>query len=445
MPETIRNYYPDNSIKIEIPMKVKVILIVSIFFLSASAVYLAKSNNVKDPGHCVFNTVFGEEEIDSTFFYNPPKKVLASIDEGLDWLQKAQLPDGGWGAGFHHNQNVMDPHAVPADPATTSMVCMALLRTGSTIHSGPYSEALKKATDFLVNAVETSPPDGSNITTLTNTQIQRKLGKNIDLILTAQYFSNLLEVLDEESELYKKIFVWLNVCVDSIQLNQAQNGSFNGSGWAGVLQSAFANNALESAQYRGAWVNEEILDKSRSYQKDNYDLKTNKVATRDGAGVVLYSVSSSTRASAKEARKAEEAVNTAIENGQLGEGAEINMDNLVKAGLAEDQALKFESSYNVYNAAKKQSVDPTVIRGFGNNGGEEFISFLQTGESMIINKDNAWKQWFDNVSGQLLTIQNADGSWHGHHCITSPVFCTATSVLILSVNNDIRQLVAIGG
>ena len=425
-------------------MKIRTVLIVVIFALSASAVYMAKSNNVKDPGHCVFNTVFGIEEIDSTFFYNPPKKVLASVDQGLAWLEKAQHPDGGWGAGFHHNQNVMDPHAVPADPATTSMVCMALLRTGSTLSEGPFQEALKKATDFLVKAVESSPPDGSNITTLTNTQIQRKLGSNIDLILTAQYFSNLLEVLDEGSDLYEKIFVWLNVCVDSIQLNQAQNGSFKGSGWAGVLQSAFANNALEAAQYRGAWVDESILDKSREYQKGNYDLGTNNVATRDGAGVVLYSVSSSTRASAKEARKAEEVIEKAVDEGYLSGDAEINMSNLVKAGLAEDQALKFESSYNVYQAAKKQSVDPTVIRGFGNNGGEEFISFLQTGESMIINKDNAWKQWFDNVSGQLLSIQNKDGSWNGHHCITSPVFCTATSVLILSVNNDIEQLVAMG-
>ncbi|MEM7105529.1 MAG: prenyltransferase/squalene oxidase repeat-containing protein [Bacteroidota bacterium] len=425
-------------------MKIRTVLIILIFALSGSAVFIAKSNNVKDPAQCVFNTVFGVEEIDSSFFYNPPQKVLSSIDHGLDWLKKAQHPDGGWGAGFHHKQGIMDPHAVPADPATTSMVCMALLRTGSTLSDGPFRVELEKATDFLVNAVEITPPDGSNITKLTNTQIQRKLGNNIDLILTAQYFSNLLEVLDKGSDLYEKIFVWLNVCVDSIQLNQAQNGSFKGSGWAGVLQSAFANNALESAQYRGAWVNDEILDKSRDYQKGNYDLETNRVATTDGAGVVLYSVSSSTRASAKEARKAEEAISEAIEEGYLSTGAEITIDNLVKAGYAEDQALKFESSYNIYQAAKRHSVDPNVTRGFGNNGGEEFISFLQTGESMIINKDDAWKQWFDNVSGQLLTIQNADGSWNGHHCITSPVFCTATSVLILSVNNDIDQLVALG-
>ncbi len=82
--------------------------------------------------------------------------------------------------------------------------------------------------------------------------------------------------------------------------------------------------------------------------------------------------------------------------------------------------------------------------GFGSNGGEEFLSYLQTRESMIINKDTEWKQWYDNISGRMIKIQNEDGSWIGHHCITSPVFCTATSLLILSVNNDLERLTQLG-
>ena len=55
-----------------------------------------------------------------------------------------------------------------------------------------------------------------------------------------------------------------------------------------------------------------------------------------------------------------------------------------------------------------------------------------------------WQQWYNGTSQRLIDIQNKNGSWHGHHCITSPVFCTATSLLILSVNNDIDALVAQG-
>ena len=44
-----------------------------------------------------------------------------------------------------------------------------------------------------------------------------------------------------------------------------------------------------------------------------------------------------------------------------------------------------------------------------------------------------------------MKIQNDDGSWNGHHCITSPVFCTATCGLILSINNDVNKLIQMGG
>ena len=84
------------------------------------------------------------------------------------------------------------------------------------------------------------------------------------------------------------------------------------------------------------------------------------------------------------------------------------------------------------------------MEGFGNNGGEEFLSFLQTGESLIVNQDETWKNWYDDMSGRIIKIQNTDGSWNGHHCITSPVFCTATSLLLLTVENDIAFLSKVG-
>ena len=112
--------------------------------------------------------------------------------------------------------------------------------------------------------------------------------------------------------------------------------------------------------------------------------------------------------------------------------------------MSKDQAIKLETAYRVYNSAKKKSQQDAVMNGFGNNGGEEFISFLQTGESMIINQDESWENWYQNISKKMLEIQENNGSWRGHHCITSPVFCTATCILILSIQNDIAQLEKIG-
>ncbi len=397
------------------------------------------------PKGCVFKTVFEGEYADTAFIYKTPAKVLTSVESGLEWISKAQHNDGGWGAGSHNNQGEKNPHAVKADPATTSMVCMSLLRSGSTLTSGKYSSHLSKGLNFLLGEVEGSKGNSSNITSLTGTQIQTKLGANIDVVLTSQFLSNILDYLGHDDSMKKRVRTCLEECVKKIQNSQNANGSFKGSGWAGVLQSSFANNALETAQAQGIAVDSTVLEKSREYQKGNFNAATGDVNTEMGAGVVLYSVSSSTRASAKDARRVDEEFKKAKASGKIDKDAKVTADNLQKIGYKKEDAAKYSNSYEVYNSAKNVSQESRVTSGFGINGGEEFLSFLQTGESMIIGKDKDWKKWYANISGTLLGIQNSDGSWNGHHCITSPVFCTATSVLILTVNNDVDKLVAMGG
>ena len=396
------------------------------------------------PKGCVFRTVMGEESSDLNSIYKTPENVQRSVDQGLSWIIRAQNQNGGWGAGSHGRQDILDPHAVQADPATTAMVSMALLRSGSTLKEGQYAAELQKALEYLMKATEDSDVSSFNITELTGTQIQSKLGQNIDVILAAQFFSNVLDHASHDAVLKRRIQKNLNTCVSKIQRAQDDNGNIAGAGWAGVLQSSFAANALESAQTQGANVDEKKLERSREAQKNNFDAKTGDVKTDMGAGVMLYSVSGSARASAKEARRVEEEINKAKKSGTLEEGAPATAENLEKIGFDKDDAMKYSTAYEVYQSAKVQAQRADVMDGFGSNGGEEFLSYLQTGESMVIGKDNAWQQWYENISGRMLKIQNNDGSWNGHHCITSPVFCTATSLLILSINNDIESLTKIG-
>jgi hypothetical protein len=425
-----------------------VILFTSVVLLFAFSFRKFDPNRTKKvfvpPKGCVFRTIMGEESSDSNFIYKTPELVQKSIDKGLSWIALAQNKNGGWGAGSHSRQDITDPHAVTTDPATTAMVAMALLRSGNDLEKGTYSHQLKKALNYLLEATETSSNTSSNITTLTGTQIQSKLGANIDVILTAQFFSNILSHVTDQA-LSARIKKNLEKCVSKIQGAQSDNGSIAGSGWAGVLQSSFATNALEAAQAQGAKVDTVALDKARDFQKNNYDAKTGEVKTEMGAGIVLYSVTGSARASAKEARKVKELMEVAKREGKLAQQAAPTPENLEKIGYSKDDALKSSTAYGVYESAKVQAQRDDVMSGFGNNGGEEFLSYLQTGESMIIGKDNSWKSWYENMSGRLLKIQNNEGSWSGHHCITSPVFCTATCLLILSVNNDIDRLIEQGG
>ena len=429
--------------------KIKAIglIVSSAFFLLAFSLSHTEHRRKKIPfvpKGCVFRTVMGEESSKDFSQYKTPEKVLASLDKGLSWIAKAQSENGGWGAGSHYHQEVMDPHSVATDPATTAMVAMAILRSGSTLTNGTYSAHLKKALNFLLQAVESSESNGSNITTLTGTQIQTKLGANIDVILTSQFLSNMLEQMHDDVALKARIKRAQEICVSKIQGAQDSNGSIAGSGWAGVLQSSFATNALEAAEAQGVQVDKQALEKAREFQKGNYDAKTGDVNTDMGAGIVLYSVTGSARASAKEARKVEEEIKKAKDDGRLAQSAPASAESLIEIGYDKDDALKYATAYEVYNSAKVQAQRDDVMDGFGNNGGEEFLSYLQTGESMIINKDNAWQAWYDNISGRILKIQNNDGSWNGHHCITSPVFCTATSILILAVNNDVENLIKLG-
>lgn len=392
---------------------------------------------------CVFMTVMGEQPSDDYDLYKNNENIALSVRDGLSWLSKAQAANGGYGAGSNSAQHNRDPHAVKTDPATTSMVAMAFLRSGNTIEKGPYANKLRKAISYLLESVENTPAVSPYITNVRGTQIQSKLGNNIDAVLTAQLLSNLLD-RDLKGIDKKRVNRALDICVSKIEAGTDASGKQKGAGWAGVLQSGLATSALEAAQAVGVEVDEEVVERSRKYQKSNYDDQTGNVKTEDGAGVMLYAVSGSVRASAKEARKVKEDVNKAIKDGLLPRNAAVNVQNLKKIGYAEAEAMEYNTSYKVYESGKNTAQRQDVLNGFGNNGGEEFLSFLQTGESMVVNKDEQWKDWYDNMSGRVLKIQNSDGSWNGHHCITSPVFCTATSLLLLTVENDIQFLSKIG-
>lgn len=390
---------------------------------------------------CIFKTFLGLEAFDTTGIASNSKLIESSISRGLVWIAEAQAPNGGWGAGSHSRQDVRDPHAVSTDPATTALVAMALLRNGSSLNGGSYSGNLKKALNYLLETVENTPNEARFITQLTSTQPQVKLGRNIDAILTSQFFTNILHYMKENDPAKMRIEKALNKCIAKVQQSQDNDGSWKDGGWAPVLQSALANNALETAKEAGAKVDDRALERSREYQKGNFDTKTNSGLTGKAAGVLLYSVSGSARGSAKEAQMAEVVVTRAKKAGKVKQDAKVTAETLQQAGLSRTEAEKYATAYNIRNAAASRAQDEDVLKGFGNNGGEEFVSFLMTGESLIISGDNSWKSWYEKTSGRLMQIQTNDGSWQGHHCITSPVFCTATCLLILSIDKNIDFLV----
>jgi hypothetical protein len=370
-----------------------------------------------------------------------PGEMGEFVKKGLVWLSEAQHPDGGWGGGSHAHQDVRDPHAVPTDPATTAFVATALLRAGHTPTEGKYKDLVRKATEYLCKSVESSPAEDPKITDVTGTQPQSKLGPLVDTSMTAQYLARVLMRIPKEDKLHARVDKALDVCLQKVQAAQKSDGSWNvGGGWAPVLQSSLACSSLELAQAVGKQVDSKKLDQARDYQKGNFNTETGEVKSGEAAGVQLYALSSSQRANAAEGKAAQDVITEAQAKGVLASGSTITVDNLVTAGCPREQAVKLfdaNAALQVQNAAVNSE---EVLAGFGNNGGEEFLSYLFTSESLVI---QPWDKWNGKMHARLEKIQNADGSWSGHHCITSPVFCTAAVVQCLTTDRDAELLIQI--
>jgi Squalene-hopene cyclase C-terminal domain len=346
-------------------------------------------------------------------------------DQAVTWLLEAQSPNGGWGAGSHAYQNVTDPHAVQTDPATTAFAALALLKSGGPLKSNPYQQQIEKALDRILKDID-ARPDNGRITSLSGTQPQVKLGIHIDASMALQFLTDIREQINDPIQ-EKKIDEAAEICIQLIQGSQNADGGWAGGGWAPVLQSAMANNALERAQDRYD-VDKKAIDNSRQYQANN--ISAEGVRAEDAAGVPLYAAASAQRATSAEAREME----LLITPGQLAgfNSGKIKKDEIIRdletKGVDRDKAERLTKSYAVNQSSTKTLQSDDIWNGFGNNGGEEYLSYMMTSEALAQQGKEEWLKWRQSIEPKFKQSQNPNGSWSGQHCITSPVFCTAAII-----------------
>lgn len=357
------------------------------------------------------------------------------VENGIAWLVKAQHPDGGWGGGSHGSQQIRNPHGVATDPGTTALSAMALLRAGHTPLTGSHRDVVKRATLYLLETVEASADRGPRITDLTGTQPQAKMGAYVDTALCAQFLSRVLPEVEPSELLHQRVSVALDKCLRKIQDSQSADGSWGQGGWAPVLQSSLMSSALESGSMAGRRIDDDVLRRGRDYQSRQVT-EDGRVVADAAAGVALYASAGNMRANAQEAKQASEIIARAKQEGVLEEDVLVSRESLQSLGIEAPRAAELEAAYSRNEAAKARSFDESLLSGFGNNGGEEFLSYLMNSESLVISGGEAWDQWNLQIHERLARVQNGDGSWSGHHCITSPVFCTAAVVLCLTAEQD---------
>ena len=342
--------------------------------------------------------------------------------QAVVWLLEAQSPDGGWGSGSHAYQEVRDPHAVQTDPATTSFAAMALMKAGGKLSTNPYKKEIMKALDRLLKDIE-ARPDNGRITSLTGTQPQIKLGIHIDASMALQFLTAMKDQVQDPA-LETKIDKAAKICIDLIQKSQNSDGGWAGGGWAPVLQSAMANNALEQAQGKYD-VDEKAIENSRKYQANN--ISADGVKAGDAAGVELYAAVSAQRATSTEAKEVQAVLPASALTGSSHNEATISKA-LQDKGIGRDKADQMAKSYTVNQISTKALENDDIWSGFGNNGGEEYLSYMMTSEALDHQDHTKWLQWKQEIEPKFKSTQNPNGSWSGQHCITSPVFCTAAVI-----------------
>jgi hypothetical protein len=191
-----------------------------------------------------------------------------------------------------------------------------------------------------------------------------------------------------------------------VQLAQNDDGSFDSNGWAPVLSTSIAAASLERALELGKDVDDEVLAKNDRYQRDLVS-KSGEFNTSAGAGVDLYAAAASLQGNASVRKRA-------------------------KSAPARQEAQEAEAAAR---ARITGDASGALFNGFGSIGGEEMLSYMMISDTFAQEGGEDAIAWSGRVGQWLIAAQNADGSWSGHHCITSRTFTTAGALMALGADD----------
>lgn len=371
-----------------------------------------------------------------------PKPLEPIATRGLAWLAKTQNSDGGWGQGGGWRVNIINKQSAggrveganvpdPSDIGNTAIALQCFLRAGTKLDQGDYSAVASRAADFLLEEIAKGNNDTLFITAVRDTQLQSKIGLYVDTFLAAQILADLKDQLPDATA-EKRRATLLDMVVAKIEKHQQNDGAFAGnSGWAATLSQGLCSRALNTAWAAGAKVDIKTLEKDHSQNAEGLDRATGKVATTavGDAGVDIYRYASKLGGmsrfsinNSKRRNQLETKLSSSDSNEQDKEAAKKELAEIDRADADQSVLLK-----QVANQVKNDG----FVAGFGNNGGEEFISFMNIGEALHAQGGNDWLEWQKKMNKSIAIAQNIDGSWAGQHCITGRTFCTSSALMVL--------------
>lgn len=359
-----------------------------------------------------------------------PAPLSPAAKKGLDWLVGAQLADGGWGQGEESQRmgRGMAHHAGQSNVADSGMAILALLRSGSTPTNGAFQKPINRGVDFILGQIEASDADSLWITSVRGTRVQGKIGPYVGTFISAQLLAEVDGKMGSDKR-NARVREALDKVLAKMDRNQRDDGGYAGQAWAPALSQAIAVKGTNRAAQAGAEVSKRMKDRSESWAKTRFDATTEGFsAGGDSAGIALYGAAASVGGMA-------DAVNTnAMEEAEIKAQYQAADSPAAKAEMAKELdriADTRAQSEAAQQALTRRLDDPSFVSGFGSNGGEEFLSYMLVAESLVVKGGDEWARWNAAMQNNLSRVQNKDGSWTGHHCITGRTFCTAAALLVL--------------
>ncbi len=357
-----------------------------------------------------------------------PNQTGAAVAKGAKWLASVQGADGGWGQDGGATSHVRQTDRLESngnDVANTAVAALALLRAGN-----QYRPNVDRAIDFLLRKVEASPAHGLSITDVNQTQIQRKLGPFIDTFLASMLLAQVDGTLAGADK--ARVRKGLEKCVAKIEQNQLNDGSWNVSGgWAPVLGTSLASRSLYEAGKKGVKVDRVVMERAETYtlnsQKDRDSVAADSAS---GAGAGTGRGSAALRGEAR-------TLGGPATSGALSAAAGVP---LYQDAQALEQ-LSRTAEDRMKNARKIAAIngrlsDASFVEGYGSIGGEEFFSYLNISDSLKRSGGKEWSGWYSKITQKILKLQNNDGTWAGHHCITGRVTVTSAAILNLTLDHE---------
>jgi hypothetical protein len=343
-----------------------------------------------------------------------PAPVSTAVDKGARWLASVQGADGGWGQDGGEASSARPGERLESsgnDVANTAVAALALLQAGR-----QYEPEVERALAFVLQRIEASPADGLAITDRQGTQIQRKLGPYIDTFLSSMLMSQ-TDGRASTPALNARVRKALQKTVAKIEKHQQSDGSWNiAGGWAPVLGTSMASRSLFAAQSRGVSVDAAVLKRA-----ENYTVSALGAPPPPAARVAAGGLSAGSLVDTSPGAPAEAA------------GVPLYQSAQALEQLSRTTADRVQNAKQI-SAIQGQLANAAFVGGYGSMGGEEFFSYLNISDSMKRIGGDAWSKWHVDITQKIVGLQNSDGTWAGHHCITGRVAMTSAAILNLTVD-----------